>query len=150
MLWTLIACATDTGVGTTPQDQEVVDGSGGIEVSPAELLIEDCDVGYAKSGSLTVTSTGDANLLIYTAGIVSGGSVFYTTADEDLEGAELAPGQTAPITIAATLPTDEPAEGVLRLHTNDPENIDLDVVLTAWPVGYVPPEDTGTTGGTTP
>jgi hypothetical protein len=144
MLWLLVACATDTGVGTKPEDQQVVAGNGGAEVSPAELFIENCEVEYARSGILTLTSTGDENLLVYGADIVAGGDVFFTNAE--LDNAEFAPGQSTEITITATLRTAEPAEGLFRLRTNDPDHPSLDVVLHAWPLGYTP-EDTG--GGDT-
>lgn len=144
----LAACgAPDTTLTNGSGDNEAVNGDGRLTVDKTEIVVADIVVGFSKSESFTVTSVGTSNLRIYEIRLVANpDEVFYFDEVEDIE---LAPEQTASYTVVADLDVAEPSEGQLRLRTSDPDNANLIIPLAAWPEGYVPPDDTGDTGGDT-
>ncbi|HND29662.1 MAG TPA: hypothetical protein PLA94_06660 [Myxococcota bacterium] len=89
---------------------------------------------------MEISNTGDAALSIYAIELIGNDDIFFFEKREDLE---FAPGVSDSYAVAATLTTNEPAEAQLRVTSNDLENRDLRVLIHAWPVGYVPPEDSG-------
>lgn len=142
-MWMLLGLActqNSTGLGTVSKGSEGVTGDPLLSWTPEEVIIQDCPLNEARSGSLEVSNSGDAALSIYAIELIGNEDIFYFDKREDLE---FAPGVSDSYAIAATLTTDAPAEGELRITSNDPENRDLRVPIQAWPVGYVPPEDSG-------
>ena len=139
MAW--MACTpTSTGLGTISQVSEAEEGDPVLSWSPAELIIKDCPLNEARSGSLELSNMGDAALSIYAIELIGNDDIFYFEKREDLE---FAPGVSDSYAVAATLTTNEPVDAQLRVTSNDVENRDLRIVIHAWPVGYVPPEDSG-------
>lgn len=139
-----IACGPqDTGLGIAPQDQDIVTGSGGIQVDPPALLIADVQQGYSRSGDFTVTSVGDGNLLMYELRIVADAANAF--AFIELEDVALAPGVSVTYTVAAQIVGTEPVDGQLRIRTNDAENASYILNLRATPEGWVEPETGGDT-----
>ncbi|HNC94532.1 MAG TPA: hypothetical protein PKY30_05415 [Myxococcota bacterium] len=139
MAW--MACTpTSTGLGTVTKVSEGVEGDPVLSWTPEELIIKDCPLNEARSGSVEISNTGDAALSIYAIELIGNDDIFFFEKREDLE---FAPGVSDSYAVAATLTTNEPAEAQLRVTSNDLENRDLRVLIHAWPVGYVPPEDSG-------
>lgn len=134
----------DTSFHNGDGNDDVVTGTSRLVVNVTELVIDDMQIGYAKSGTITLESVGDSTLKVYEIGLVSNqGGVFYTAAFEKGAELELPPTETHNITVTATLPTAEPAYGELRVRTSDPDATSVSIPLHAYPHGYVPPEDTG-------
>jgi hypothetical protein len=138
----LVGCAPqDTTLGNGNDQNDVVTGTGRMQLDPEALTIQDIEVGYSKSGDFTITSVGDADFILSEAKIVADASdVFYF---DEVEDVRLAPGQSATYTVVADLDEATAADGQLRLKTNDPDASTYLLDLHAWPLGYVPPEDTG-------
>jgi hypothetical protein len=140
----LVGCSPqDTGLTNGNNDNDIVTGTGRMTLSVPEIVIEHIELGYSKSASFTIESVGDGNLLIYEIRIVADADdVFFF---DEVENAELAPGQTSePYSVNADLTVDAPSYGELRLRTSDPDAAALILPLHAYPDGYVPPEDTDT------
>jgi hypothetical protein len=146
-LLALVGCgAPDTTLSIPGKDGEMATGSGKLEIDKSEITIDAIQGTYSKSEAFTVTSIGDANLLIYEIRLVANpDEVFFFDEVDDVEHAN---GQAASYSVVARYDTEPgfAADGELRLRTNDPDNAQLIVPLHAYPEGYVPPEDTG--GGT--
>ena len=132
-----------TGVGIIHKNSAGVEGDAKISWTPSELTITDCTVGQARSGTVELSSVGDANLHIYTIELIGSNDVFYFERQEDLE---FSPGTSDSYPIAVTLQVEEAIDGELRVTTDDVDHRDVRVPVHAWPVGYVPPADTGDTG----
>jgi hypothetical protein len=144
MLLAALACfSNNTGLGTVEQPTEGLTGNPIIEIDPTELFITDCEVGLAKSGTFTISSVGTDNLVIYTIERFGDDEIFYFEDQEDLE---FAPGGGDSYPIAATLKELVPVDGEIRIVTNDVDNRDVRIPVHAWPIGYVPPEDSGDSG----
>ena len=139
----LVGCGPqDTGLTNGNNDNDIVTGTGRMTLSVSELVIENIELGFSQSSQFTIESVGDANLLIYEIRIVADpDDVFYF---DELEDAELAPGQSSSHSVNADLTVDAPSYGELRLRTSDPDAAALILPLSAYPEGYVPPEDTDT------
>ncbi|MFN7147477.1 MAG: hypothetical protein ACK4YP_27165 [Myxococcota bacterium] len=136
----------DTAFSNGNGDPDLPTGTGRMEIDQTEITVQNIDVGYSKSAQFTITSVGDANLLLYEIRVVTDvDDVFYF---DEVEDVELAPEQSATYSVVADLEVDAPSVGELRIRTNDPDYANLIVPLNAWPEGYVPPEDTGGGGDT--
>ena len=147
LLGGLIGCGLNgTGLSSVKQPAEGVTGDIAMSVDTTEITITDCEVGLARSGEFTLTNTGTTNLTVYSIELIGDETIFYFVEQEDLEFGE---GTSATYAVSATLLAAEPAEAQLRLTTDAPDSRDVRVAVHAWPVGYVPPEDTGDTGGDT-
>lgn len=146
-LLALAGCSsTQTTLTNTGKDQAYASGSGKLEIDKTEIVIADIEGTYSKSESFTVTSVGDANLILDEIRIVANpDEVFFF---DEVEDVELANGQSVSYTVVAHYDVEPgfPSEGQLRLRTNDPDNAALILPLYAYPEGYVAPEDTGDTG----
>lgn len=147
-----LACtSTDTGLTNGGGNGDTVPGTGRLTLSTEALEIPDVQVGYSKSAPFTVTSIGDANLIIYEIRIVADATdAFYFDEVEDIT---LAPKQEVTYNVVADLPDANPATGELRIRTNDPDYAAFVMPLCAWPEGWATPEtacgtDTGTGTGT--
>jgi hypothetical protein len=137
----LVGCTPQTGFSNGKNNQDLPTGTGRMEIDKTEITVSDIQVGYSESVPFTITSVGDANLIIYEVRIVTDvDDAFYI---DEFEEIELAPGQDKIFSLVADLEADAPAEGELRIRTNDPDYASFIVPLAAWPEGYVPPEDTG-------
>ncbi len=149
----LVGCTQSTSLSNGGRDNEVVTGSGTMSIDPAEVYILDLEGEFGKSSPITISSIGDANLVIYEIKITADAteSFFFEEVEEDVE---LQPGASVTYSVYAQLADGNPAEGQLRLRTNDVDATALTVPLYAWPLGYEPPDtgtDTGTdSGATTP
>ncbi len=145
----LAGCTQSTSLSNGGTASEVVTGSGKMMVDPAEVYILDLEGEFGKSALLTISSIGDANLVIYEIKITADAtdSFFF----EEVEDVELQPGASVSYPVYGQLSDANPAEGQLRLRTNDVDATSLTVPLYAWPLGYEPPDtvtDTGTDTGT--
>ena len=147
LLAVLAACSgTDTTLTNGNSDVDTVVGNGVMEIDKTEVLIDGLVVDFAQSDSFTITSAGEANLLIYEIRIIADATQsFYF---EEVEDIELAPGQTRTENVTCTLTSDAPVDGILRIRTNDPDKASFELPIIGWPEGYTGDTDTGTTGDT--
>lgn len=143
-----LACGpTDTGLTQGGGGGDTVPGTGRLSLSTEEVTIVDVDPGYSKSGQFTVTSIGDANLIIYEIRIVADATdSFYF---DEVEDVTLAPKQSATYTVVADLAESIVATGELRLRTNDPDYASYNMPLSAYPLGWSDTGGGGDTGGDT-
>lgn len=147
MVWLLglIGCGLNgTGLSTVKQPAEGVTGEIAMSLDTTEIFITDCEIGLARSGEFTLTSTGTTNLTVYSIELIGDETIFYFVEQEDLE---FGPGISGTYPVSATLATAEPVDAQIRLTTDAPDSRDVRVLVHAWPVGYIPPEDTGDSGG---
>lgn len=136
----LAACGgVETTVQSPANKNEGVVGDAHMQVTPAELVITDCEVEYARSVVFTVASVGDGNVLIDEMAVVTGTDIFYF---EEVENAVIPPGTSYEYSVVATLKEAVPATGELRIRSNDLDYPTLIIPISALPVGY-----TGDTGG---
>jgi hypothetical protein len=130
-----VGCSSlDTTVNDGPEDPG---GTGRMQVDPPDVLLTDLTPGYSKSTPFTITDIGDGELVLYEGRIVAdpGGVFSFQDIAEDIT---LLPGQAVTYTIIADLPDATPADGKLRLRTNDPDADVFTLPLAAWPTGYEP------------
>ncbi|MCK6505235.1 hypothetical protein L6R53_17855 [Myxococcota bacterium] len=140
----LVACAKgDTSFSAGQGDGTTQIGNGGMEVYPAEGLVwEGLVTGFPCSEYLRIESVGLEELNIASVDVtVSGDGVF--TLPSTHEGISVAPGDFYELSVQATLSTMEAVTGELRIKSNDEENGDLRLPLTANPATDW---DTGDTG----
>ncbi len=137
-------CNAETGFTNTNDGGDFEEGQGGLEWYPLEIEIRDLQQGITSSTTLQLNSVGENNLQIYEVRVLnSGGGVFYMGDDDEYEDKVLAPGTSLEVPITATM--DDWAavvEGTIRVKTNDPEAIALEIPAYAYPA-----EDWEGTGG---
>ena len=145
ILSTLAACNSgETGFSVANPDNEQVSGSALLELYPATLEWTDLSVGIATSEVFKITSSGESDLKLYEVAVVSSANgQFYM---EEVEDIELAPGASREFLVVCTLAAEATATGEVRIKSNDPDQLDLRVTLTANPAAST---DTGgsDTGG---
>ena len=127
----------ETGFGKHADGYTAAQGAGQITWSPTELLFIDLEPGGSGvSQTLTITSSGDNNLMVDRIDITSsGGGVFYMEEESDLT---LAPEREKEIIVVATLPeSGTDSMGELRIVSNDADHRDIRVPLCGYPVGYM-------------
>ncbi len=131
----LCACNAETNFQNTNDGGDFEEGQGGLEWFPTEVEVSDLQQGITGSTTLQLNSVGENNLHIYEVRVLdSGGGVFYMGDDDEYEDKVLAPGTSLEIPITATM--DEWAtvvEGTIRVKTNDPEAISLEIPAYAYP-----------------
>ena len=121
------ACGSgDSNFTNTEDDPKPVDGESIMEVSASELTWTDMEV----------------DLQLYEARILVGGDVFYLP-EVWKNDQNIARGDSVTMTLTASLENDEPREGSMRIKSNDSTSIELIIPLTATPLGWEAPEDTG-------
>ena len=141
-----LACGpTDTGLTNGGGGGDTVPGTGRLELSTDTIEITDIQIGYSKSAPFTITSIGDANLIIYEIRIIADATDAFFF--EDVEDVELAPKQAATYNVVADLDEAVKATGELRIRTNDPDYASFNIQLSAYPEGWV--DTGGATGGDT-
>lgn len=121
----------DTGFGTGTDDPVGQTGDPIAEITPAELVWTDVDVGYSFVEELTITNVGDGDLAIYEIAILTDPSEAFlldTAANITLEPAAQQSWQ-----VTCDLATDAVAEGTLRVRTNDPAATEVVVPMTCTP-----------------
>lgn len=139
----LAACNGDTSFTSTGENEDEIQGSGGLSYSPEMLVFSELAVGNTVSQDITFNSIGDVNLNLYEVRTINtGGGVFYVPDTQDLL---IGPGNSLDVTVTATLSADAPAEGRLRVKSSDADYIEFYIDLLAYPVGYQPP-DSGDSG----
>jgi hypothetical protein len=148
ILLSLLACKGDTYFSQTTPDVADVDGIGAMELSATELIWTELTPGSASGQVLSITSTGEQNLIVYQGRLTaSANGQFYM---EVLEDKVVGPGVVLEIPIVANLNKDKEIEGKLQIKTNAEDYLDFEIPLFAYPVGYEPPDtgldDTGDTG----
>jgi hypothetical protein len=140
----LVACGGDASFVGRTKVPDAPDGDAVLQLEPAEVFIEEIDPLYAKSGTLTLTSTGTADLLVYEARMVENpDGVFYFETVETNDDMAIPAGATVTWYVTATLSGPVAADGTLRIRTNDPAATNVLVPVHARPVGWVDPGDTG-------
>ena len=141
------ACNAETNFQNTNDGGDFEEGQGGLEWFPTEIVVDDLQQGITGSATLQLNSVGDNNLQIYEVRVLdSGGGVFYMGDDDEYEDKILAPGTSLEIPITATLDDwAEVVEGSVRVKTNDPDAISLEIPAFAYPaVDWDDvPDDTG-------
>ena len=136
LLMALLACQTDTSFNNNTTDVTDVAGTGNMELSETEMTWTEMTVGNAASQTLFINSVGELNLVLYEARLIAtGNGAFYI---EETEDKVIAPGSAYELIIVANVDNDNLREGTLRLKTNDLDNQEVLIPLTA---------STGTGGG---
>jgi hypothetical protein len=143
-LFILAGCTGDTGFTGGNDPGENQEGNGRITLSDKALEFDGLQVEYASTKYLRIESAGDNDLVIYRVRILdSGGNVFFTEGVEDLT---LAPKESNELPVVATLHEALAAKGSLRVESNDPDALTIEVPLLANPA----PVDTGFAADTAP
>jgi len=141
----LLACGGgEQGFGNNEQNTNVDEGTGGMEISPAALVIEDVDYEQQISGSgvFTISSIGEGTLRLYDVALSStGGGVLYMTPNDD--DINLAAGASRDFTVVATLTEYGKVSGAVRIQSNDGDQQLVEVPVTVYPVGWEEPDDSG-------
>jgi len=139
----ICACGAETGFQNTDDDGDFVEGNGKLEWLPAELVFTDLLQSITVSQMLKLTSAGENNLVVYEVRVLnSGGGVFYMGEEEGQ--ITLAPGTSREFPVTATM--DEwaaEAIGSVRVKTNDPDAIVLEIPCSATPSADWDAPDTG-------
>ncbi len=125
----LLACTPDTGFNNKTTDPGNVEGNGVMELSETELSWTEVSIGEANSQVLYVRSIGTLNLVLYEARLIStGNGAFYI---EDTEEKVIAPGSAYELVVVANVDNDNLRQGTLRLKTNDLDQKEVLVPLSA-------------------
>ncbi len=138
----LSACAAETSFQNTNDEGEFEQGNGELSHTPEVVEFAELQEAVTTSAMLKISSVGENNLVIYEIRILdSGGGVFYM---EEAEDVSLAPGTSREFPVTATM-TDWAAEatGTVRVKTNDPEAIALEIGCSATPAPDWGAPDTG-------
>ncbi len=145
-VWGLCLLGACGGVETTvqvPADKnEGAVGEAQIQVTPAEVVITDCDPDYARSVEFNVASIADGNVNIDEMAVMTRTDIFYF---DEVEDVVIPPGTGYDYIVVATLPDDQAVTGELRIRSNDLDTPDLVVTLKALPPGWI--EDSGADSG---
>ncbi len=140
----VLGCAQETELSNTDDggDQQV--GNGLMEFSPEQIEFKDLEQGITRSVNLTIYSKGENALMVYEVRILnSGEGVFYVEEKEDLS---LAPDTEAEFPVTASMSDWAKAvEGSLRVKTNDPDALTVEIPL----IGYPAADFYGETGDST-
>jgi len=144
----LAACSSETGFGNNNPGDINQEGNAKADFTPTvEEGVEfaDLTLGVTRSEILQITSSGENNLVVYEIRIKdSADGAFYTDDEEDVT---LAPGIAREFPMTATLLAEGYVEGSVRIKTNDPDALSVEVPLRAWTTGSGPddtgPDDTG-------
>lgn len=130
LILALAGCAnTSTGLSSNPDQVDGQEGDAKVVITPTELTWTDLEVGYSYSQTFTLESVGDDDLLVYEIKIVADpldGFVF-----DEVEDLVMPPGDLKDFPIVADLETDEPATGTLRIKTNDVDQLEVLIPLSA-------------------
>ncbi len=161
-LLAVAACVSTTNnLQAGNKNNEDTTGNGVISVSAEVLVFADMSPeGYSKSMPLTVASTGEFALEVYSAGLVSNpklpddadAGVFYF---EDVRKITLQPGENVTWHTNAATSAEGQVEGTLRIESNDADHsrilIPLCAMTTGSPTNDPCPADGsgGDTGGDT-
>ena len=146
LLTSLLGCtAGETEFSDADVETNPADGTGEMAYSPAEFVFTDVEIGVTYNQELTIQSIGEANLAIYLVGLSeSADGIFYMEIAEDII---LAPGTERSFPVTVTMDEANIAEGEIRISSNDSEDMELRLPITAYPVGMA---TTTTTTTTTP
>ena len=129
------ACSAETNFQNTNDGGDFEEGNGLLEWYPLEVSVTDLQQGITGSTTLQLSSVGEDNLHIYEVRVLnSGGGVFYMGDDDEYEDKVLAPGTSLEVPVTATM--DDWAavvEGTIRVKTNDPDAIALEIPAYAYP-----------------
>lgn len=128
----LLACGQpDVNLGSNTDDNTGLTGSAVAEITPAELVWTDADVGFSSVLDLTITSVGDGDLEVYEIALMNdttGTYVFDRVRDETI-----APGEAKTWPVTCDLEEAITAEANLRVRTNDPDATEVSVPLSCSP-----------------
>lgn len=140
------ACGAETGFGTTSKSNGTNDDVGAMTVYPDVLTWTDLTVGDALGEPFKITSSGAQTLHVYEVSIVSSADGQFAMTEPD--AFDLDPGQSQEFRVLCTLAADAPANGELRIRSNDAAQLDFRLALQASPAGTDTASDTGTDTGT--
>ena len=134
LLTAMIGCtAGETEFSDADVETNPAEGTGEMSYSPAEFVFTDVEIGVTYNQDLVIQSVGEANLSIYLVGLSeSADGIFYMEIAEDIV---LAPGTERSFPVTVTMDEANIAEGEIRLSTNDSDNLELRLPITAYPVG---------------
>jgi len=106
--------------------------TGGLAVSPSELVFEDLVPGILYSEVVTLESVGEGALEVYSVDVVGDPSNAF---DDDYGDAtsEVPPGDQLEVLVMVQLEGDAPASASLEIHSNDPDQLVVTVPLSAAP-----------------
>lgn len=146
LILSILACSGNTtGFSSNPDQADGPSGDAAVVISPLEMVWTDLEVGYSYSQNITLESTGTGDLIVYDIRIVADAvDAFFIDEIEDLV---MPPGDVKSFPVVADLDVAKPASGTLRVKTNDVNAIEVLIPLSAYPVGYAPPDDTGGDSG---
>ena len=138
----LVACVSaDTTLQAGNKANDATAGNGVITVSDEALFFNDMSPeGYSKSVPITVSSTGENPLQIYSTGLVinpklpedAEAGVFFF---EDVRSITLQPGEDVTWNTNATTNAEGQVEGALRIESNDADHSRILIPLCAKTTG---------------
>ncbi|MGC6506896.1 MAG: hypothetical protein ACON4U_00695 [Myxococcota bacterium] len=135
----MLACTGQNNTFSSKgDDNSTLDqGVGQLTWSPEILIITGVQAGFAQSGQITLSSTGDNTLRIDSITLSNAGSgVFYV---EERSNLNLAPGQDTTVDVVANFDSSGFAKGEVRIRSNDGENRDLRIPVCAITADYTEP-----------
>ena len=138
-----VACTSQNSTFSSKGDDNTTldQGVGQLSYSPDTLLITDVQIGFAKAGTLTITSSGDNTLRIDSISLSNAGEgVFYVEERSDLS---LAPEQSTTVDVVANFENTGFVEGELRIRSNDADYRDLRIPVCAVTEDYTAPYSCG-------
>lgn len=122
---------SETGIDAKDGTNPAPTGDPVAEISPTEIVWDAAPVGYSVSETLSITNTGDGVLEVYEISLLNDTTdtfVFDNVADVELD-----PGLGDSWEVTCDLEQDSPATAALRIRTNDPKQVEVQVPLTCNP-----------------
>jgi hypothetical protein len=110
----VVACAPENGIQGEVKQQEY---AAHLDVRPTSLDFGALDQGVSATDTITLTSTGDATLLVDAISVEGSGAFSLQGADEELA---LEPGDSVDVDVIYTSQREED-EGVVRIESSDPD-----------------------------
>lgn len=137
------ACAADTGFSNKAEPEEVQEGAGEIEVSPAVLEIADVpwNPPIDTSGLIEVTNLGTSTLQVYGFSLVENPTTELSPEGvlflEEVGELDLAPGASREVVVVARLKEPVEVVGRLKVSSGDSDERDVFVEVRVSPEGGV-------------
>ncbi len=130
----LLACGAETGFSSQSRDASASSGDAVALVEPASLSFDEVQVGVLYAQELSVSSLGTDDLLIYSLQIIDDYTESFEIGNgEGDETVSVEPEDSYSFLVHLTLSEAKTATASLILQTNDPDQLTIEVPLTARP-----------------
>ena len=130
----LLACSAETGFSSQSRDAVASSGDAVALVEPASLSFDEAQVDVLYAQELSVSSLGADTLLIYSLQIIDDYTESFEIGNgEGDETVSVEPEDSYSFLVHLTLAEAKTATASLILQTNDPDQLTIEVPLTARP-----------------